>query len=88
MNGYKSLLQKQFSLQVKALRQNRGLTQEEMSERLHITSRAYSDLERGCSCCSALALLFFLLMLKSDELEDFLNRLRKQIQLFEQKEVA
>ena len=33
-------------------------------------------------------LLFFLLMLKSDELEDFLNRLRKQIQLFEQKEVA
>ena len=44
MNIYKSLLQKQFSLQVKALRQNRGLTQEEMSERLHITSRAYSDL--------------------------------------------
>ena len=88
MNVYKSLLQKQFSLQVKALRQNRGLTQEEMSERLHITSRAYSDLERGCSCCSALALLFFLLMLKSDELEEFLNRLRKQIQVFEQKEAA
>ena len=88
MNGYKSLLQKQFSLQVKALRQKRNLTQEEMSERLHITSRAYSDLERGCSCCSALALLFFLLMLKSDELEAFLNRLRKQIRLFEQKEVA
>ena len=73
---------------MKALRHKRNLTQEEMSERLHITSRAYSDLERGCSCCSALALLFFLLMLKSDELEDFLNRLRKQIQLFEQKEVA
>ena len=84
MSGYKVLLQKQFSLQVKALRHKRNLTQEEMSERLHITSRAYSDLERGCSCCSALALL----MLKSDELEDFLNRLRKQIQLFEQKEVA
>ena len=88
MNGYKSLLQKQFSLQVKALRQKRDLTQEEMSERLHITSRAYSDLERGCSCCSALALLFFLLMLKSDELETFLNRLRKQIQVLEQKEAA
>ena len=88
MNGYKSLLQKQFSLQVKALRQKRNLTQEEMSERLHITSRAYSDLERGCSCCSALALLFFLLMLKSDELETFLNRIRKQIQVLEQKEAA
>ena len=88
MNGYKSLLQKQFSLQVKALRQKRNLTQEEMSERLHITSRAYSDLERGCSCCSALALLFFLLMLRSDELKTFLNRLRKQIQVLEQKEAA
>ena len=88
MNGYKALLQKQFSLQVKALRQKRNLTQEEMSERLHITSRAYSDLERGCSCCSALALLFFLLMLKSDELEAFLNRIRKQIQVLEQKEAA
>ena len=88
MNVYKSLLQKQFPRQVKALRQTRGLTQEEMAERLHITSRAYSDLERGCSCCSALVLLFFLLMLKSDELEEFLNRLRKQIQVFEQKEAA
>ena len=88
MSGYKVLLQKQFSLQVKAPRHKRNLTQEEMSERLHITSRAYSDLERGCSCCSALVLLFFLLMLKSDELEEFLNRLRKQIQVFEQKEAA
>ena len=88
MSGYKLLLQKQFSRQVKALRQERNLTQEEMSEQLHITSRAYSDLERGRSCCSALALLFFLLMLKSDELEEFLNRLRKQIRLFEQKEAA
>ena len=50
MSGYKVLLQKQFSLQVKALRHKRNLTQEEMSEHLHITSRAYSDLERGCSC--------------------------------------
>ena len=88
MSGYKLLLQKQFSRQVKEVRQKRNLTQEEMSEHLHITSRAYSDLERGCSCCSALALLFFLLMLRSDELEAFLNGLRKQIQLFEQKEAA
>ena len=88
MNDYKLLLREQFSAQIKASRNVRKLTQEEMAEKLHITSRAYSDLERGRSCCSAIALLFFLLMLKSDELEDFLNRLRKQIQLFEQKEVA
>ena len=88
MSSYKLLLQKQFSIQSKALRQKRNLTQEEMSEHLHITTRAYSDLERGRSCCSSMALLFFLLMLKSDELEDFLNRLRKQVKILEQKEVA
>ena len=88
MSGYKVLLQKQFSLQVKALRHKRNLTQEEMSERLHITSRAYSDLERGCSCCSALALLFFLLMLETDELKGFLAQMRKQFRIQEQKEAA
>ena len=64
MNGYKESLRQYFSVQVKALRKKRKLTQEEMSEQLHITVRAYGDLERGCSCCSAIALLFFLLMLE------------------------
>lgn len=59
-----------------------------MAEHLHITSRAYSDLERGCSCCSATALLFFLLMLETDELKEFFSQIRKQIQTQEHKEVA
>ena len=67
MNGYKESLRQYFSVQAKALRKKRKLTQEEMSEQLHITVRAYGDLERGCSCCSAIALLFFLLMLEPDE---------------------
>ena len=37
---------------------------------------------------STFGIRFFLLMLKSDELEEFLNRLRQQIQAFEQKEAA
>lgn len=78
MSSYKSLLRNLFSAQIKEFRNAKKLTQEEMSERLHITSRAYSDLERGCSCCSAIALLFFLLMLESDELSDFLNKIRKR----------
>ena len=86
MSSYKSLLRNLFSAQIKEFRNAKKLTQEEMSERLHITSRAYS--ERGCSCCSAIALLFFLLMLESDELNDFLNKIRKQFQIQDQKEVA
>ena len=76
MNGYKESLRQYFSVQVKALRKKRKLTQEEMSEQLHITVRAYGDLERGCSCCSAIALLFFLLMLEPDELTAFLAQMK------------
>ena len=46
MSSYKSLLRNLFSAQIKEFRNAKKLTQEEMSERLHITSRAYSDLER------------------------------------------
>ena len=49
MNRYKESLRQYFSVQAKALRKKRKLTQEEMSEQLHITVRAYSDLERGSS---------------------------------------
>ena len=48
MSKYKLLLRDYFSIQIKVLRRKRDLTQEEMAEHLHITSRAYSDLERGC----------------------------------------
>ena len=79
MNGYKESLRQYFSVQAKALRKKRKLTQEEMSEQLHITVRAYGDLERGCSCCSAIALLFFLLMLEPDELTAFLAQMKKAV---------
>lgn len=88
MSGYKQTLRQYFSAQAKAFRKKRKLTQEEMSERLHITVRAYSDLERGCSCCSAIALLFFLLMLEPDELAAFLTQIKKQFRDQDQQEVA
>ena len=86
MNRYKESLRQYFSVQAKALRKKRKLTQEEMSEQLHITVRAYGDLERGCSCCSAL--LFFLLMLEPDELTAFLAQMKKQFREQDQQEVA
>ena len=37
-----------------------GLTQEQMAEKLEISTRAYSDIERGKSCCSLDTLAMFL----------------------------
>ena len=62
MNPYKEILRKFFSEYVSALRKRRGLTQEQMAEKLRITGRAYSDLERGIYCFSAVALVFLLLI--------------------------
>ena len=67
MNPYKETLRKFFSEYVNALRKRRGLTQEEMAERLRITGRAYSDLERGIYCFSTVALVFLLSLIHISE---------------------
>ena len=68
MNPYKEILRKFFSKYVSTLRKRRGLTQEEMAEKLRIAGRAYSDLERGIYCFSAVAPVFLLLMLEEGEI--------------------
>ena len=68
MGYYKRLIRNFFSRSARDLRRKLRLSQEEMAERLHITSRAYSDLERGKYCLSATSLVFLLLLL--DELND------------------
>ena len=47
MNLYKSTLRIFLSEFASSLRKSRDMTQEEMAEKLRITGRAYSDLERG-----------------------------------------
>lgn len=47
MQEYKDAVREHLSSYVCQLRQRRGLTQEEMAEKLRITARAYGDLERG-----------------------------------------
>ena len=87
MNPYKETLRKFFSEYVSALRKHRGLTQEQMAEKLRITGRAYSDLERGIYCFSAVALVFLLLML-GGEIKELLSPLRDEIEKVEDREVA
>ena len=88
MNPYKEILRKFFSEYVGTLRKHRGLTQEQMAEKLRITGRAYSDLERGIYCFSSVALVFRLLMLEEHELKELLSPLREEIAKVEDREVA
>lgn len=88
MNLYKSTLRSFLSEFASSLRKSRGMTQEEMAEKLRITGRAYSDLERGIYCFSTVALIFLLLMLKEDEMKEFLTALRGKITKAEGREVA
>lgn len=77
MSDYKELLKHILASYADSLRSSRKLTQEEMAEHLRISSRSYSDLERGIYCFSTPALLFLLLQLdeaeRSSLLEDFRN---------------
>ena len=88
MNPYKEILRKFFSEYVGALRKRRGLTQEQMVEKLRITGRAYSDLERGIYCFFAVALVFLLLMLEEGEIKELLSPLRDEIEKVEGREVT
>ena len=88
MNPYKEILRKFFSEYVGTLRKRRGLTQEQMAEKLRITGRACSDLERGIYCFSSVALVFRLLMLEEHELKELLSPLREEIAKVEDREVA
>ena len=47
MKQYRVLARNFLAETTNALRKRRNLTQDEMAERLRITSRAYGDLERG-----------------------------------------
>lgn len=66
MKPYPALLAELLSKELYSLRQQKSLTQEAMAEQLRISSRAYSDLERGKYAASAPTLLFLFSMLEAD----------------------
>lgn len=75
MNKDKTVLKVFLGEYANEMRKRRGLTQEEIAEELHITFRAYGDLERGKYCFSAKPLLFLLLMMNEEETKNFFERL-------------
>ena len=71
MRQRKRLLQAFLSDQAKDYRKENGLSQEAMSELLHIAARSYSELEHNRSCFSGVTLMVFLSMMDEERLLEF-----------------
>ena len=80
MKPYPALLAELLSEELSSLRQQMALTQEAMAERLRISSRAYSDLERGRYAASAPTLMCLFSMLDAEAqgalIRQFVNRVQ------------
>ena len=83
MKQYTTLVKEKLSEYTGSLRKRKQLTQEEMAEQLHITSRAYGDLERGKFCFSAVTLLF-LMLIDDDSQGTLLDTFREKVHTLEE----
>ena len=88
MKPYPALLAELLSKELYSLRQQKSLTQEAMAEQLRISSRAYSDLERGKYAASAPTLLFLFYMLEADAQRVLIQQFMKQVQALEGTDAA
>ena len=88
MKPYPALLAELLSEELSSLRQQKALTQEAMAEQLRISSRAYSDLERGKYAASAPTLLFLFSMLEADTQRVLIQQFMKQVQALEGTDAA
>ena len=88
MKPYPALLAELLSEELSSLRQQKALTQEAMAEQLRISSRAYSDLERGRYAASAPTLLFLFSMLEADTQRVLIQQFVKQVQALEGTDAA
>ena len=88
MKPYPALLAELLSKELYSLRQQKSLTQEAMAEQLRISSRAYSDLERGRYAASAPTLLFLFSMLEADAQGALVQRFMNRVQALEGTDAA
>ena len=77
MNNDKTLMKELLIRQALIIRKERNLTKEQMSELLHITPRAYSDLEKGKYCLSAKSFLYLLLLMNAEDINCLLAEFRQ-----------
>ena len=77
MRSCQTIFKQFLNVRLRKYRFAHGYTQERMAELLHISTRAYSDLERGKYSASALTMLFFMSELQETETLALLNDFRK-----------
>ena len=88
MKPYPALLAELLSEELSSLRQQKALTQEAMAEQLRISSRAYSDLERGRYAASAPTLLFLFSMLDAEAQGVLVQQFMDRVQALEGTDAA
>ena len=88
MKPYPALFAELLSEELSSLRQQMALTQEAMAERLRISSRAYSDLERGRYAASAPTLLFLFSMLDAEAQGALVQQFMDRVQALEGTDAA
>ena len=88
MKPYPALLAELLSEELSSLRQQKALTQEAMAEQLRISSRAYSDLERGRYAASAPTLLFLFSMLDAEAQGALVQQFMDRVQALEGPDAA
>ena len=88
MKPYPALLVELLSEELSSLRQQKALTQEAMAEQLRISSRAYSDLERGRYAASAPTLLFLFSMLDAEAQGALVQQFMDRVQALEGTDAA
>ena len=88
MKPYPALLSELLSGELSSLRQKLALTQEAMAEQLRISSRAYSDLERGRYAASAPTLMLLFSMLDAEAQDALVQQFMDRVQALEGTDAA
>ena len=78
MGRYKLILRVLLRVELREYRKSCGNTQEEMAEKLHISTRSYADLEHGKYGVSTITLLFFLALLPDAKMTELVRRFNFQ----------
>ena len=85
MSSYKPIVKKYLTNFTLALRSKLNITQEQMSELLHITPRAYHYLESGTNGLSAASLMFLLSLLSDEDRRKFFSDFQELLKEAESK---
>lgn len=75
MRTYKNAVKEYLRDYLKAFRKELNISQEAMSERLKLTPRSYSDLERGVSCLSTVTLLLLFDQMRAEDIIGLIDKL-------------